>query len=82
MEEMKTDIERIKVCHRKQVKQKVYTLRLFNYCQIHHSMVMIRSYDHQLHSIPVNTISLNLFDDKRFAMADGNLKRQAKIKTL
>ncbi len=53
------------------LKHDMYKSCLFNQESRRDSMNMIRSENHQLHTITVNKVSLSPFDDKRYLLSDG-----------
>ncbi len=53
------------------LKHDMYRSCLLDQKLRHDSMNMIRSENHQLHTITVNKVSLSPFDDKRYLLVDG-----------
>jgi len=70
--EQKQTAKGVKKCViEKHLKHEAYTRCLFENTSMHHTMNMIRSYDHQLFSISVSKTSLCPYDDKKFVLDSG-----------
>ena len=53
------------------IKHENYKQTLLENKQMHHTMKIIRSQNHQIGSYEINKVSLSCFDDKRYILEDG-----------
>jgi hypothetical protein len=61
----------LKTTLRKKIKHDDYKETLFSKTTTKHSMVSIRSFDHEIFTINQRKITLSPYDDKRFILSDG-----------
>ena len=61
----------VKAVKKNQIRHDMYKETLFGQKEMHHSMISIKSENHQIGTYQINKKSLSCFDDKRFILEDG-----------